>query len=46
MKLLYGSQELTTFAKSSNLDVQVCSECAFAVVLDKHLHQYGIEDFQ
>ena len=39
VKLVNGSQQLTTFAKSFILDVWVGSECAFAVVLDEHQYQ-------
>ena len=46
IKSVYGSQELTTFAKSTILDVRVGSEWAFAVVSEKHEYQYGIKDFQ
>ena len=44
-KLINGFQQLTTFAKTSILDVSVGSECAFAVVSDKHQYHYGMEGF-
>ena len=46
VKLVNGSHQLTTFTKSSILDVWVGSECAFAVISNKHQYQYEIEDFQ
>ena len=46
VKLVNSSQQVTSFAKSSILDVWMGSECAFAVVSDKHQYQYGIKDFQ
>ena len=45
-KLVNGSQQLTTFIKSSILDVRVGSECVFAVVSEEHQYQYGMEDIQ
>ena len=45
-KLVNGSQQLTTFTKSSILDVRTGSECVFAVVPEEHQHQYGMKDFQ
>ena len=45
-KLVNGSQQLTTFVKSSILDVRVGSQCVFAVVSEEHQYQYGMEDIQ
>ena len=45
VKLVNDSHQLTTFTKSSTLDVWVGSECAFAVISDEHQYQYGMEDF-
>ena len=45
-KLVNGSQQLTTFVKSSILDVRVGFECVFAVVSEEHQYQYGMEDIQ
>ena len=46
VELVNGFQQLTTFAKSSILDVWMGSESAFVVVSDEHQYQQGIEDFQ
>ena len=39
VELVNGSQQLTTFAKSSILDVRVGSESTFVVVSDEHQYQ-------
>ena len=41
VKLANGSHHLTTFTKSSILDVWVGSECAFEVISDEHQYQLG-----
>ena len=43
---LVNSQQLTTFAKSSMLNVFVSFECAFVVVSDEHQYQFGMDGFQ
>ena len=45
VKLVNSSHQLTAFTKSSILDGWKGSECAFAVILDEHQYQYGMEGF-